>query len=170
MKDVGEALRTIMEHKNTVQWMNNHPHSYLCHAFIMANEEGEGEWLFGFYDTNDQTISSFSMQAGEAVMSPPEEVFAEPGKIVEKLVWSSQLKPFTEALRILDTVATTFYPAEKMAKKICILQTLENRTLWNMTGVTGSLSVINVKIDALSGNVVTHTKQSLMDFRAPEKN
>ena len=42
-------------------------------------------------------------------------------------------------------------------------------TVWNLTYITTAYNVINVKIDAASGNVLSHKMYGVMDFMNKDK-
>jgi hypothetical protein len=72
----------------------------------------------------------------------------------------------SDASSACDEVIKENYKHETLNKAIFLLQNLpEFGEVWNITIITSSFSVINIKIDAITGNVVKHEKQSLMGWK-----
>jgi hypothetical protein len=70
-----------------------------------------------------------------------------------------------QAMETASKLNTESYPQIKSSKQIIILQNLEQGQLWNLTFVSSSMDVLNIKIDAASGEVLSHNLNRLFEFR-----
>ncbi len=55
-------------------------------------------------------------------------------------------------------------PEEEITKKIIILQQKES-PLWNITYITKSLNILNLKVDAISGKLLEQKTENIMNFK-----
>ena len=61
------------------------------------------------------------------------------------------------------------FPKDRSIKTIAILQNLpEFGNIWNLTYVTEAFNTLNIKIDALNGQVLEHNLTSIFSFRQKE--
>ena len=54
---------------------------------------------------------------------------------------------------------------EGAVKKIIILQNLDNKTVWNITYITDAFSILNMKLDAVSGEVLEQTIKPIIGYK-----
>jgi hypothetical protein len=74
-----------------------------------------------------------------------------------------------EALSKAQEVVKDNYPAHLLSKAIVLLQKLpEFGQIWNITVITHTFNVINIKIDAESSKVIKHGMESLLGWKKDE--
>ncbi len=72
-----------------------------------------------------------------------------------------------DAVKVAEELKNEEHGGETVTKKIVILQTLDGKELYNLTLVTTNFNIINVKVDANSGDVISSSKDSIMDLGQP---
>jgi len=136
------------------------PLYYLAHVFYTV---GKGETCqIGYYGPDTDRVVVFN--AGEPIsQAPPEEVFkSQP--VVEKLELESVKILLEQALSIAEKAHHEKYPHELISQKIVILQTLKG-AVYNITHVTKTFNIFNIKIDAVSGKVLSEHMQSILGLQ-----
>ena len=116
------------------------------------------ELQLDFYDPNEDKITSFTKKEGK-IVSQESEVFRKEKKEIEELN--------------LDKIKITLEKAEEMikekyqdkpTKKIFILQQ-KKFPIWNITYLTPKLDILNVKINATSGEIIEEKIESALGFQ-----
>ena len=93
---------------------------------------------------------------------PPEDVFKEQGALAQ-LDLSAVRIGFAQAIELAEKYRVQTYPHHPIMKMICVLQQQE-LPFWNMTLVTGTLQMINIRIDAVTGQLLSRSLHSIMDL------
>jgi len=69
-----------------------------------------------------------------------------------------------DAVQTAQALQKQKYPGDMVSKKIMVLQTLNNIPTYNMTLITMTFKMINIRVDAATGNVLEEKMQPIMDF------
>lgn len=142
--------------------------SYLAHGFITLNEKMEPAqpWNIGFYSKKTDKITSFSVTEHVIEELGEQEVFKEPGAIVEKLDAKKIKKTFSEATEEAKKIREEKYKAQTPAKTIVLIQKIkEFGIVWNVTIVTAQFNTLNIKINAENGKLIEDKLTSLMQYK-----
>lgn len=144
------------------------PDHYLVHIFRMMDADKSEDCQVGYYNKKSDKIIVFDYLDGKIKMTPPEEAFKEKNYIAA-LDLSKVKVSMDEALNTTQDVVKNNYPAHLLAKAIVLLQKLpEFGQIWNITVITHTFQVINVKIDAESGKTIKHSMESLLGWKKDE--
>ena len=140
------------------------PDHYLVHAFAtIKGIDTLGPLEFGYYGKDHDKITVFKTEPLAAM--PPEEIFKEDG-IVEQLDLLDIQIGFSDAARIVKKLYNMSYSHHPVMQSFCVLQhnTSYDAPLWNITVVFGTLHMLNVKINAISGEILLHDLQNIMSI------
>lgn len=157
MNSPQEALGSILKSPVYIKWKKKHPDSYLSHFFcaISSAMEQKSSWEIGFYGPKHRKITIFIV--GDDVMVKPEDkVFQKDKQEVEELLFDDKLISLDKAKDLFKENVNNLFPKESWGDGFIVLQSLLEKTLWNFTFITKSLKFINMKIDASSGEIVSH--------------
>ncbi len=138
-------------------WKKQH-HTYLVHFFCMD----EKELQLGYYDEKTDVITTF-VKAEEITKSEDKEIFRQEKKIAP-LDMNNVKISLQDAVQRVEALQKQKYPGDMVAKKIIVLQTLNNIPTYNMTLITATFKMINIRVDAATGNVLEEKMQPIMDF------
>jgi len=111
-----------------------------------------------FYDPNSDKITSFTKQKDE-ILSQESEVFRQEKKEIEEL----QINKIQINQKKAEEIISGKYKDEA-TKKIFILQQV-NTPIWNITYLTSKLDILNVKINAVSGEIIEEKIESALNFQ-----
>ena len=168
VKKVKPMIQTIYDSEKYKEFHNNYPDYYLAHCFVQLDKEGKEskQWQFGFYSPEKDNLTTFliepAVKRGEF-----EDAFKE-GGIISRL----HMDEIIESDRALDIVHETIekeYQGELVNNYIFILQSVEDRPIYNITAITASFAMITMKIDGKSGELIDHQKRSILDLRKDEE-
>jgi len=135
-------------------WKEKHKDSFLC-SYIIMNEKKQ----FDFYNKND-TITSFKMD-GKITIDENQKIFKK-NKLNQLKLEQIELTK-EKALEIVNEK----YPNEKFTREIIILQKTE-KPFWNITLITSSLKILNIKID-MKENIISEAFEPLTKFMKQAK-
>lgn len=160
-----DAIELIEKSKDFKEWKKQRKNAFMSHAFVMFDDDKEGEWQIGYYDPDKDRITAILATVDDIKIGTEEQVYKEPDKTVNKVHIEKVEILVHKALEIVDSLVKEKYKNEPVNKKICILQDIENFGLvWNISLVTAAFNVINIKIDVGSGEIKADEKHSLMEF------
>ncbi|MFH1506437.1 MAG: hypothetical protein ABIE94_05625 [archaeon] len=154
------AIERLEASSKFKKFKKTHPDFYLVHAFMMV-EEGLCPWQIGYYSKKKDRIVVFDV-AEDIKMSPESEVFKKGGS-VKKIDLTKINISFDKALEIAEKHVKEKYSGEPVNKRFAILQELE-RLLWNVTFVTAAFNLINMKLDAETGDLFHDERTSILNL------
>jgi hypothetical protein len=161
---INEIISGLEKRTEFVSWKKNNPGAFLTHAFIVKDKEIFSKWQIGYYNPERAKITVFEL-GDPMVISPESEVFKDESTMVRALVKESIKIDYESALVTAFKVNKEFFPQIISNKQIMILQNLEMGIVWNITLISQSLEVLNIKIDASNGNVLYKNLSRLFEFR-----
>jgi hypothetical protein len=164
LKDI---IKKIGTDKTATQWKKKNPDFYLVHAFTMLDEqEKKYRWELGYYSKSKDKLVVIATDPAIKI-GDEEDVFKKEGA-VSPLEFSKVKLSVAKAMEICDKLLKEKYPAQNVTKRIILLQATD-RQIYNITLVTRSFAIINIKIDAINGEIVNHNLQSIMGLGNWEK-
>ena len=129
----------------------------------------EDEWQFGFYDSNNDKITTFIIVKDDVKMRPEEDVFKKEETKINAVELNHVNTSFDTAIEKASEFQQKNFPKDLSIKTIAILQNMpELGNIWNITYVTQSFNTLNMKIDASNGKILEHNLSSIFDFRQKE--
>ncbi len=162
--DLDAAVKTVTGSDEYKAFSKENPEYRLAHAFSM-HAPGEGfAWQFGFYSSKTKKLVVFKTAPVEKL---PEDDAFNKGEEIEALdLTAVKLSP-EEAERKAFGLKEEKFPAEQVTKVILVLQRLD-RQVFNFTLVTMTFNILNVRVDAASGEIVSAEMRSIMSLRRKE--
>jgi len=137
---------------------------YLAHVFTIMDAQQSNEWDFGYYSKRIDRIIVFKWVNDIITVLDPQEVFKESG-YVDALTLDAIKISKEKAMTIAQKIIKENYSAESLMNAIVLLQNLKGYgQVWNITLTTQTFHVINIKVNAESGEVIKHSKESLIGW------
>ncbi len=152
-----EKLKNSEEFKN---FKKEHKEAFLYACFFVS----EGNWQFDYYNPKNRLITTFEVSDNIKVM-PIDKAFDDKPKVSE-LALDKIKVDFNGAMEITKKVISSEYPGDNsFTKTIVILQNLDNKVIWNITLLTSTLKLLNIKLDASTGKVLSHCIESFLKMK-----
>jgi len=164
--DIKKVISDVESSRQYKAFIKDNPEHYLVHLFSMMDTLHQKDWQIGYYSKKTDRITVFDCKDdGSIEIMPPQEAFKEKNYIESLDIVKVKISK-EEATKTTEKVLKESYGAESLNKVIMLLQNLpEYGQIWNLTIVTATFSVINIKIDAVTGKVVKHSKESLLGWK-----
>ena len=160
-----------------------------------ARNTSGNEWLVSYYDKKGDSFTTFSSLGTQRAAK--EQAFKK-GKSLPKLDADAIRVGISNGIEIAEGIRASNYRGEETSRIIAILQPLTQdeilagnesdsgskgnsknkaspaaansiRPVWNVTYITTAYNVINVKVDAETGKVLSHRLSGVMDFMQKDK-
>ncbi len=183
-------VESVESFKAFSDWKKDNKGTRLSSAFVMAKDaaeleqEREGgsgmvEWLLSYYDKVDDTFTTFSSLGSR--MGTKEQAFKK-GRTLPELKLELVKVEVWDSIATAESVRLSKYKGEEATRVIAILQPLtsgeifdsgssgktkkgsEAIPVWNLTYITSAYNILNIKIDAKTGKVLSDRMSGVMDF------
>jgi len=162
IKELVEELKKSEEYKNFVQ---EHKNAYITSAFYMAPVTEKPKWTLGFFDKEEHKLTSFVIDNGVKIF-PSEQVMQKEKTEVEKLDLDSIKVSYEEVKETVKKFQEEKYPGENPDKLIVVLQVINNTTVWNISYLTTGFKLMNVKVNAINGEIIGDSIENLLKTQA----
>ncbi len=158
--DVLGEYKKLIESDLFKEFISLNKDFYLVHAYTMLGEKEKRGLEFGFYNENTDKIVVF--ETDPLNKREEEEAFKE-GKSIELLELNKVNISLDEALDIAEKKRKEKYPSEIIYKSIVILQNIGVQ-VWNITLISMSFNIVNIKVDSETGEVVSSNMHSILNL------
>jgi hypothetical protein len=139
----------------------------LVNAFIMESEQYEPFWQFGFFDDETEQIHAFVVKEHSIEVLDQSDAMKEPESYLPSLDLDLVMIGKAQAQVIALELLHEQYNLPLGNVKIFLLANdVHYGVIWNITFVTATFDVVNVKVNAITGEIVFHKKHSLLDLNA----
>ena len=150
------------------EWKQKNSDSYFVSAFFIGEDFSpkSKQWQFDFYEPNKDKVVSFIYGSDQAVKE--EEIFKKTKDKIPELLLENLKIDLEKAIDIVEKINKSKHPGETATKRLFILQVLESKSVWNITYISSSFNILNIKIDAISGEVINENFSSILSFKDKE--
>ncbi len=164
MVDFKEALNEVQQAKQYISFLQKHPDFYLAHGFVHLDKNFavSKKWQIGLYSPKKDKLAVFNTKP--VLLNPLEDAFKD-GGIIDPLEQIDKLVPTEDILNIVrEELKKEEYAKEIATSFIVILHALKKIPTYNITVVTSAFNIINIKIDALSKEIISLQKDSILSL------
>ena len=136
------------------------PKGFLTTIFKMCdpNEIDNIPFQFDFYNSNKDTVCSYIIQDEIIEVNKNVKIFKDEKTEMKQL----EIKNIKTSYKNLPTEEILKKYNEKISKVIIILQ----EKTWNISYITTSLNLINIRIGAETNEILSETKESITSLKA----
>lgn len=162
LSELKDILKNIEQTAVFKKWKTGHENAFLS-SFFIVDEQG---WQLAFYSPGNKKMSTFLK---DRLVQADSAIFKLKGEKVEELKLEEVNVDLEEAYSIADKELEEKHPGYKPNKKIIVLQKLDGIPIWNITYLTTSFYIYNIKIDASSKKITFEDFTSAL-YSNPRKN
>jgi hypothetical protein len=160
----------IVEHSDKYSdWKEKNKNTFLAHVFAMFDAKNENILQFGYYNSDNDKITTFIVEGEMVSMSAESEIFKRDDHVMKELEMEKVKLTLDQAKDIMKEFQENKYPREKPNNSFMILQHLEHGNVYNFTYVTAAFNMLNAKIDSSTGEILDSQLNSLMDIGSFDK-
>lgn len=158
--DIKETFKLLQESDEFKQFSENEEGFVLAHAYYEKEHDKEKPWEIGFYNKKRDRMVVFETNPIKRL--PEQEIFKK-GKLVKTLNLDLVDVSFEEAMMMTENIRREKYSSSNISKYLVILQNLDKQ-VWNITLISTSFDLINIRIDAVNGDIIGESKSSILDL------
>jgi hypothetical protein len=164
---INEKYDQVKASKEFKDYQKSNPKAYLVHLFYI--NEPEGKWQVGFWENGKAEMTSFILDGDNILVQPEKDVLQREQEPIQRLLIENVKQDYDEIKEIAEKTRKEKYPKEWPLKEIYVLQNLKDvGQVWNITIFSKSFKTVNIKIDALTGEVKAHDVAKLFDMEPGE--
>ncbi|HLC56251.1 MAG TPA: hypothetical protein VJJ23_03385 [Candidatus Nanoarchaeia archaeon] len=167
IENLKRDFEILQENEKFKEWKEKNNESYLCSAFLM-NEDNKGNWQIDYFNPSSWDITSFLVREKEIKINNPEKIFQKEKEKVKELVIENVKVSYEKVNKMMKELLKEKYSSERPDKKVFVLQVIEE-TIWNVTYINSSFNILNVKISAENGKVLSENLSPVFSFKTDEK-
>lgn len=167
--DIKKYLSEIEKSDKYHDWKGKNKNSFLAHVFAMFDIKNENILQFGYYNKDNDKITTFIVEGEKVTMSAESEIFKKDEHEVKELELDKVKLTLNQAKDIMKEFQEGKYGREKPTNSFVILQHLEQGNIYNFTYVTAAFNMLNAKIDSSTGEILDSHLSSLMDMGSFDK-
>jgi hypothetical protein len=157
-----QAIEYIESSANFKSFFINNKEFELSHGFLTAEGNTLTPWEIGYYSKEKDKIIVF-VAKDEIERRPEEEAFKKEG-VVPTLDIKDVKILMDQARQIAENLRAKEHSAELVSKELVIIQTIDKIPTWNITLITKAFNMLNVRINATNGDVITSQLTSIMNL------
>ncbi|MFH0875419.1 MAG: hypothetical protein V1859_05760 [archaeon] len=138
------------------EWKKENRDAFLANGFCIFDNLEDAEWQVGYYVPSADVLATFNVSKN-ITKNPDSPMFRdeEKEKDVKKIDTTQIRITFMEAVVKTEHMQNQKYPAHTPQKRFAVLQYIQGILLWNITYVTTTFNTLNIKIDAVTGNIIS---------------
>ena len=152
LEKLRETYDEVVSGSNYLEWMGEHSSAFLSGAFLQE------DWQLDFYDPSKEVVGSF-FRGGLT----EDRMFKRPDEDVHELKLKDVKVDLEDAFKVIKESLSK--KGEQEQKRIVILQNNQGKDIWNITIISTLFNIINFKIDAVNGELISESHQSPLSFR-----
>ncbi len=158
--DLKEKLVQLVGDVVFKTWKCTHQTAYLVHFFYMTGLDIQ----IGYYEPEEDAITTFMICGTNTIhKNLSSDVFKEE-KSVAKLFFDYVQLSFEDAMEKAVKLQKKKFQTDKPTKEIVLLQTINDKPVYNITFVTETFFLLNIRLDAHDGTLLEYNKKPLMDL------
>jgi len=159
-------LNKLKSNEDFKSWKKDNTNTFFSYAFNILKEENFDGWQIGFYNKDNDKITTFLVKKDKIEINTGEDIFKKSDMKVNKINMEKLKLPFEKILEKTETFKGKNYPKEIEEKIIVILQNLNPfGDIWNITYITKAFNTLNIKVNPENGKILQHKLSSIFAFQ-----
>lgn len=156
-----ELLDKVRDSEEFKKYQEENKEAYLCSIFLT-----DTQIQLSFYSRETKLVTSFKIEEDKVTLiGKDEKVFQKEKKELEELNLHELTIDLNNAKELSNNLIKEKYPNGTVNKEIIILQIIDHKTIWNFTKITSTFNIINIKLDATTGNIIEDSITPALSFR-----
>lgn len=166
MADIKKELERLKSSKEFESYKKDNPECYLASAFIITQPKkiDEAELEIDFYSPKSNKMEGFLMK-NDIVKKPEDKVFQKKKEAVKELDIDKVKTDLDKAVETAEALRADKHPGDLPSKYIIVLQNIDGKEVWNITMLSDTLKLINIRLSAENLELISEKMENLLNFR-----
>lgn len=165
MEELKKLVKGLEISKEFKSFKKDNSDAYLASCVVTVKGKTSNEWQINYYLPEKNKMTTFVMKKPLEIIKE-QDIFQKEKKEVKELEFKDIKINMKKALELLESFRKKKYQTEFPGEVIVVLQVLEEGVVWNLTMLTATLKILNVKMSAVDGEVLSDTIESFLQHRA----
>lgn len=157
--DIQEAVAQVDEQMDDLAELKG---TYLCSALALAEDKDEqtiSTWELSYYNKKEKKITQVSAK-GRSVSVQATGDPTKPGEIEKLDIHSVKVDAMAALHNARELQKTKFM--QPVQRIFLSLQVENGKTIWSVSFISKLLSIVNIKLDAKTGDVLSSSLKSFL--------
>ncbi len=164
LEKLRKEVIAVQKTKEFKEFKKNSPNAYLCAGFLLIESLNNAEWQMDYYCPDRKVMATVVLEDKKSSVKESNQISLTPEGVTE-LNLEKVDYDFEDALKVIDGLLTEKYAGHKANKIITVLQNVKGSETWNITYLTNQFHVLNVKINAETGDLISEKLEPIISFR-----
>ena len=162
LKKAIEELQTVKEFKD---FKKKNPKSYLVSCMVIIDGDKIGDWQIDYYQPDTHKMATFILK-DEIELKGEDGIFQKEKAVLKELKLEEVKIGLDKMLKLVEDIRKEKYPGEFPNKIISVLQTINDKVVWNLTHLTSTLKIWNIRLDAKNGELIEDNIENVFSLKA----
>jgi len=162
LKDGLEKLQKVKEFK---EFKKKNHNAYLASCVIIVDGKNIGDLQIDYYIPKKHKMATFIIKE-KIELKGEDDIFQKEKSKVNELKLEEIKVGLDKMLKLLEDFRKEKYSGDFPNKIIAVLQSLDGKATWNITCLTATLKILNIKLDAKTGKVLEDKLENVFSLKA----
>jgi len=166
-----DLLKKVEASSEYAEMIEKYPDAELVAGFFIRDFVSNDNKESIDYKVGGEKVLTFNLKLDENGDDSEEKIVVHEDKLIDDAGRPSLVRidkeiniEVDELKNIVGTRALDEGISAKFSKIIAVLQKYDNKQIWNLTCMLEGLIILNIHVDALSGDVLKFERKSMMDL------
>lgn len=160
-----KAVKALQKIKIFKEFKKKNPKAYLASCVTIIDGKNIGDWQLDYYQPEKHKMTTFILK-DKVELKGEDDIFQKEKKEIKELHLKNMKISLEKVLEILEGLRKEKYGGDFPNKIIAVLQMLGNKAVWNLTLLTTTLKILNVKLNAGNGTVLEERIENVFSLKA----
>ena len=162
LKKFVKELQNIKEFKD---FKKKNPKAYLASCIVIINDKQVGDWQVDYYQPKNNKMTTFIIK-NKIELKGEDDIFQKEKTEVKELKLENVKVNLDKMLKLIEDLRKKNHPGDFPNKIIVVLQNLNDKVVWNITHLTSTLKIWNIKLDAENGKLIEEKMENVFSLKA----
>lgn len=165
IEELKKTVKELQKFKAFKEFKKKNPDAYLASCVTIIEGKNIGDWQLDYYQPKKHKMTTFIVK-DKIELKGEDDIFQKEKKVIEELKLDEVKVSLDAVLKLIEDFRKKKYPGDFPDKIIAVLQNIDDRIIWNVTCLTSTLKILNVKLDAREGKVLEDRIENVFSLKA----
>ena len=165
VREFKTIISDVMDSQEFSSFKKEHPTYSLAHGFCQLDTDNNEQktWQLGLYCPDNDQLAVFNTEP--ISFTGFEKAFKSDKSTITPLSNTDTLISTENALSTVKNDIKATYPSEVIRTVLVIVQVKNDNPVYAITAITDAFSMLIYNIDAITGNVISSKKDSVLNLQ-----
>lgn len=169
--EIKKLVQDLEDNSEFKKWKLDHPIAFISHLFTKINQDFDitERWDIGYFCQDKEKVTIFVKDdKNNFLLKNVDDVFKKKMDKVEPLNLSKAELNFQQAQNKVKSYLNDKFPNYQglLGNGFVILQSLNEKIVWNFSIITKKMSMVNIKLSAVDGSFISKDEVNFLQQNA----